>query len=241
MKPSDPIEDNQGKVEPSQPEAEARESESVTNEPGLPVEASKNLDDVAALRSKGPEDDELKNLDPDDRKALEKELLIHRFLSSAKGFWGHAGDRLAWLLSGSLLLFVLVTIGAQYGINLWNRHIFDALEKKDSATVLWLSAIFFPLAAATVTFGVVNVYVRMSLQRRWRAWLTDNVLTRWLNNGHYYQLNLISGDHQNPEYRIAEDVRISTDAPVDFVHGVVTASLSALTFIVVLSTLAPSH
>ncbi|MES2907266.1 MAG: ABC transporter ATP-binding protein/permease, partial [Pseudomonadota bacterium] len=64
--------------------------------------------------------------------------------------------------------------------------------------------------------------------------------TRWLRNGHYYQLNLISGDHGNPEYRIAEDLRIATDAPVDFVHGVMTASISALTFITVLWTIGGS-
>ena len=43
---------------------------------------------------------------------------------------------------------------------------------------------------------------------------------RWLTAGRYYQLNLVSGDHKNPEYRIADDVRIATEAPVDFVTGV---------------------
>jgi ABC-type uncharacterized transport system fused permease/ATPase subunit len=49
-----------------------------------------------------------------------------------------------------------------------------------------------------------------------------------------YQLNLVSGDHKNPEYRIADDVRVATEAPVDFVTGMTTAVLSAATFIVVL-------
>jgi hypothetical protein len=35
------------------------------------------------------------------------------------------------------------------------------------------------------------------------------VVSRWLTNGRYYQLNLVSGDHKNPEYRIAEDLRIA--------------------------------
>jgi putative ATP-binding cassette transporter len=74
----------------------------------------------------------------------------------------------------------------------------------------------------------------MSMQRRWRAWLNDHLLDRWLDGGRYYQLGLISGGHKNPEYRIADDVRIATDAPVDFVTGVATAVLSAATFIVVL-------
>ncbi len=74
----------------------------------------------------------------------------------------------------------------------------------------------------------------MTLQRRWRKWLTDTLVDRWLKSGRYYQLNLVSGDHQNPEYRIADDVRIATESPVDFVSGVTSAFLSAATFIVVL-------
>ena len=42
---------------------------------------------------------------------------------------------------------------------------------------------------------------------------------------------------ENPEYRIAEDLRIATDAPVDFIAGVTSAFLSAATFIVVLWTI----
>ena len=86
-------------------------------------------------------------------------------------------------------------------------------------------------------FAVVQVYARMTLQRRWRAWLTDNLVDRWLKNGRYYQLNLVSGDHKNPEYRIADDVRIATESPVDFVSGVTAGLLSAVTFIVVLWTI----
>jgi putative ATP-binding cassette transporter len=103
--------------------------------------------------------------------------------------------------------------------------------------VLWLSGVFFPLAFTSVGLGVAEVFARMGIQRRWRAWLTDNVVSRWLNNGRYYQLNLVAGDHKNPEYRIAEDLRIATDAPVDFVAGVTSAVLSAATFIAVLWTI----
>jgi putative ATP-binding cassette transporter len=77
----------------------------------------------------------------------------------------------------------------------------------------------------------------MMIQRRWRSWLTTSVIGRWLANGRYYQLNLIGGDHSNPEARIAEDLRIATEAPVDFVAGVIAAFLSASTFIMVLWTI----
>ena len=64
--------------------------------------------------------------------------------------------------------------------------------------------------------------------------MNNHVLDRWLKNGRYYQLNLVTGDHKNPEYRIADDVRVATEAPVEFATGVTTAILSAATFIVVL-------
>ncbi len=140
-------------------------------------------------------------------------------------------------MTGSLFVLIFANLAAQFGINLWNRKIFDALEQRDSDTVLYMSFVFFPLAAASVSIGVTNVWVRMTTQRRWRAWVSDAVISRWLKNGRYYQLNLVSGDHQNPGGRLTDDLRVATDAPVDFAVGVVQASLSALTFIAVLWTI----
>ena len=74
----------------------------------------------------------------------------------------------------------------------------------------------------------------MRMQRRWRAWLTEHVGDRWLDKGRYYQLNLIAGDHENPEGRLTEDMRIATEAPVDFAIGILTAFLTSATFIGVL-------
>src|SRR6195256_3015434 len=166
-----------------------------------------------------------------------KDYLLTRFWISARGFWAKSGDRLAWIFSIGLVVLIVTNVGFQYGINVWNRAIFDAIEKRDSATVYYLAAVFFPLAIGSVLLGVAQVFARMGIQRRWRAWLTSSVMTRWLANGRYYQLNLVGGDHENPEYRIAEDLRIATDSPVDFAAGVTSAFLSATTFIVVLWTI----
>jgi putative ATP-binding cassette transporter len=35
----------------------------------------------------------------------------------------------------------------------------------------------------------------------------------------------VTGDHKNPEYRIADDVRVATESPVDFAIGMTTAIL----------------
>jgi putative ATP-binding cassette transporter len=176
-------------------------------------------------------------LTPEEAEQARKGYLLTRFWISARGYWGGKGDRLAWPFSIGLLILIVGTVGFQYGINLWNRAIFDAIEKRDSATVFHLTAIFFPLAIGSVVLGVAQVFARMSIQRRWRTWLTTSVISRWLSNGRYYQLNLVGGDHKNPEYRIAEDLRIATDSPVDFIAGVTSAFLSAFTFVVVLWTI----
>jgi putative ATP-binding cassette transporter len=187
-------------------------------------------------KSRGAEE-KIKALEPADAGELKKRYLLRRFWKSAAEFWGKRGERLSWVLSGALLLIILLNLATSFGMNLWNREIFDALEKRDSETVLFLSMLYFPLLLASVFLSVTQVYARMTTQRRWRAWLNNHLIDRWFRNGRYYQLNLVSGDHKNPEYRIADDVRVATEAPVDFVTGMTTAVLSAATFIVVLWTI----
>src|SRR5947208_11194716 len=176
-------------------------------------------------------------MSPEEAEEARRDYLLTRFWIGARGYWGRNGDRLAWLFTIGLLLLIIGHVGFQYGINVWNRAIFDAIEKRDSATVYYLAAVFFPLAIGSVLLGVAQVFARMGIQRRGRAWLPHSGISRWLANGRYYQLNLVGGDHKNPEYRIAEDLRIATDSPVDFVAGVTSAFLSAATFIVVLWTI----
>ncbi|MBX5001450.1 ABC transporter ATP-binding protein/permease [Rhizobium lentis] len=176
-------------------------------------------------------------LTPEEAEQARKRYLLRRFWISARRYWGSSGDRLAWPCSIGLLVMICMNVGFQYGINRWNRGIFDAIERHDAGTVYYLSAVFVPLVLGSVALVTAQVYVRMMIQRRWRSWLTAAVIARWLANGRYYQLNLIGGDHKNPEARISEDLRIATEAPVDFIAGVIAAFLSASTFIVVLWTI----
>ncbi|WHO73034.1 ABC transporter ATP-binding protein/permease [Rhizobium sp. BT03] len=176
-------------------------------------------------------------LTPEEAEQARKKYLLKRFWISARHYWGRSGDRLAWPCTLGLLALIGINVGFQYGINLWNRSIFDAIEKRDAGTVYFLSAVFVPLVLGTVAVVTTQVALRMMIQRRWRSWLTTAVIGRWLANGRYYQLNLIGGDHKNPEARISEDLRIATEAPVDFIAGVISAFLAASTFIVVLWTI----
>src|SRR5438270_11990596 len=113
--------------------------------------SSKNSPDAGAAEDGDgvePSPPDVVEPDPDmsteEAEQARKDYLLTRFWISARGVWGKNGDRLAWILSIGLLILIVANVGLQYGINVWNRAIFDALERHDSATVYYLSAVFFP-------------------------------------------------------------------------------------------------
>ena len=165
----------------------------------------------------------------------QKKPLVRRFWMTARGFWSSKRSwKVAWLMTAVLIALVVGQLIFQYQLNVWNKAIFDALEKKDAATVGRQAMLFIPLCVGSIAVAVAVVYARMRMQRRWRAWLTEHTMTRWLAKGRYYQLNLIEGDHKNPEARIQEDIRIATEQPVDFAVGILSAVLTSVTFMGVL-------
>jgi len=160
--------------------------------------------------------------------------LVGRFWRTASGFWTRRRGPMAWSLSISLVVIVLAQLLVQYRLNFWNRDFFNALAERNGAG-LWNQALLFvPLAACNVTLAIVSVWGRMTMQRGWRAWLTRHLITYWLADDRYRRLYLVSGNHQNPEYRIAEDARMATDAPIDLALGLLAALLNGITFISVL-------
>jgi|SRR5579863_147098 len=160
--------------------------------------------------------------------------MLLRFWASAAGFWKGASGRLSWPLSMALVAIACAQLTIQYLLNYWNRDFFNALERRDGA-VLWSEAlIFVPLACSYIALAVVSVWGRMTMQRKWRQWLTTHIITLWLTNYRYRRLRFVSGEYQNAEYRISFDARIATDAPVDLAFGLLTSALTALVFIHVL-------
>jgi len=170
-----------------------------------------------------------------DREDAEtRRLLLGCFWESALGFWRKGAGSTAWVLTVTILVVAVVNVIVQYEITVWYRSMFDALDKRDGSGLLRLSLLFVPLTIANVGLAVAALQGRMTMQRTWRTWLNGHVLDRWLANGRYYQLNLVPGDHQNPEYRISDDLRLACEAPVDFGVGILNAVLSVITFVSVL-------
>jgi len=157
-----------------------------------------------------------------------------RFWQCAAGFWrgptAGATRGLMVILIAAPILELLV----QYRLNVWTRDFFDALERKDGATIGQQVLVFAPLAVAGVAVAIAGVWSRMKAQRNWREWLSRQLIERWLSNGGYRQMALRLDGDLNPEYRIAEDARVATDAPIDFGIGLLSSLLTVLTFIGVL-------
>ena len=87
-----------------------------------------------------------------------KQYLLARFWEAALGFWRKGGGPTAWLLTFAVIIITLVGLGVQYRLNIWNRAMFDGLEKRDGSRVLYQSIIFFPLILASVGVGVAATY-----------------------------------------------------------------------------------
>jgi ABC-type uncharacterized transport system fused permease/ATPase subunit len=157
-----------------------------------------------------------------------------RFLSIAAGFWKGKSGRLSWPLTIALVAIAIAQLAIQYFLNYWNRDFFNALERRDGA-LLWSEAlIFLPLACSNIALAVASVWGRMTMQRKWRQWLTTHLINFWLAKDRYRQLRFVSGEYQNAEYRISFDARIATEAPVDLALGLLTSTLTALVFLDVL-------
>jgi vitamin B12/bleomycin/antimicrobial peptide transport system ATP-binding/permease protein len=162
------------------------------------------------------------------------QYLLARYWEAALGFWRRDARQTAWLLTIAVFSIALLNLGLGLLLNIWNRVMFDGIDNRDMRIVLFQSVVFLPLVLASLAMAVADTYSKMSLQRRWRAWLNGHVLDRWLTSGRYYQLTLRAGEHTTPESRVAEDLRLSVDAPVDIVLGVFAAVISLITYIGVL-------
>ena len=157
-----------------------------------------------------------------------------KFLRMARGFWSGQTKRRAWLLTAGVLVFVILNLLAALGINRWNRFFFDALDRKDVATVWLAVGLILGLALFSAASQVGLVHMRMRLQLRWRQWLTRYLIRRWLSERRFYQLTIVTGEGSNPEFRIADDARLAIEPLVEFVNGLLNAILAALAFIGVL-------
>jgi len=162
---------------------------------------------------------------------------LWRFVLFALPFWSAEHK---WMNRGRLALIAALTVAqvaVQVGLNDWSARLYNALEARHLEAFLHQIVTFVLLLLASIAVFSTSLYVRRRLQFAWRVWLTKTTLSVWMAEGRHYQLGLIAGDHDNPDGRIAEDIRVTTESAVDLGQSLFYCILLLGTFINVLWTL----
>jgi vitamin B12/bleomycin/antimicrobial peptide transport system ATP-binding/permease protein len=161
-------------------------------------------------------------------------LLALRFWRSASGFWRAPSAIGAWIVTVALVGGTLLELALGFRLNYWNRDFFDAFGRRDGSALREQALLFLVLAGISITLAVLAVWSRMTMQRKWREWLTRYLIDRWLAGDQFHKLRSLRNEDRNPEFRIAEDARVATDSPVSMAVGLLSAMLNVVIFISIL-------
>lgn len=161
-----------------------------------------------------------------------------RLMSS---YW-HSQEK--WKARGLLAGVIALTLGQVYMLvllNGWNNDFYNALQQRAFEFFWPLIGQFAGFAFLHIIFAVYAVYVRQILEIKWRNWMTDKYLDRWLGHQTYYRLQVAGQDDMdNPDQRIADDVNSFVNLTLGLFVGVLKQATSLVAFVVILWNLSGS-
>src|SRR5262245_5194349 len=142
-----------------------------------------------------------------------------------------------WVGLGLLAAIVAIELG-QVGIavllNAWNARFYDALQHKNTAVFTQELLIFFALAGSFIVLAVYQLYLSQGLQIRWRQWMTNRLLQSWLKGATPYRMQLSADAVDNPDQRIAEDVKQFVSYTLSLGTGLIGAVVTLTSFVWIL-------
>jgi putative ATP-binding cassette transporter len=174
---------------------------------------------------------------------------LGHFLSDAwtlaAPYWRSEERWRARLLLGVVIVLNLSLVGMSVLLSYWNREFFNSLQEKNAeafwALLFWWRQTdsgpmpgFVFVAALYIMIAVYALYLRQALQIRWRSWMTREVLDRWLADRAYYRVALTDPGTDNPDQRIAEDLRQFVDNTLALGLGLMRSVVTLFSFILVL-------
>jgi putative ATP-binding cassette transporter len=162
---------------------------------------------------------------------------ILQFIALAGPYWN--SENKAGIRNRTLALIVLtmMQIGMAVVINKWSAGLFDALEQRSMAGLIKQIGLLVIIFATSMTITTTHLTVKRSLQIGWRSWLTERVSSKWMNRGRQYQVIFMPGEHDNPDGRIAEDIRIVAEEAIQLLHSLFYSLLLLFSFTQILWTL----
>jgi putative ATP-binding cassette transporter len=142
-----------------------------------------------------------------------------------------------WPGLGLLLVVVTLTLGMVYLsvlLNRWNNDFFTALQEKNAVAFRRQLVQVGWLVGAFIVLAVYQLYLNQMLEIRWRRWLTERYLRAWLTDRAYYRMQLVAGEADNPDQRIAEDVQLLISHTLALFIGGLRAVVTLGTFVAIL-------
>jgi len=163
------------------------------------------------------------------------------FRSSARNFTSIAtpyfrGDD-RWpgrILLVSVIALQLFQVWLNVKFNSWYNTFYNALQNKDWNVFIYQLGVFSILAAAFIVTAVYQLYLQQWLQIRWRRWLTKRYLGRWLEQGTHYRMRLKDDQADNPDQRIADDIRQFISSSLDIGIALLGSIVTLVSFVVIL-------
>ena len=149
------------------------------------------------------------------------------------------------LLLGAIIAIELGIVAITVLLNQWNARFYNALQDRNWDAFVYELGYFSVLAAIFIVVAVYQLYLNQWLQIRWRRWMTRAYLDRWLDGSNHYRMQLLGDAADNPDQRIAEDIRLFIEGGIlplglGLLNSVVTlASFSVILWS--LSAAAPLH
>lgn len=165
---------------------------------------------------------------------MQKAGFLTAFLALAKPYWVSEQRTKGLFLLAAVIGLSLGAVWLEVQFNTWNKDFYNALEKKDQPeffSQLWR---FTYLALIWIVVIVYRLYLQQMLYIEWRSWLNENFLERWLADRAYYRLQLADRGVDNPDQRIADDLRIFVDMTLDLSIGLLSAIVTLVSFTVIL-------
>ena len=165
---------------------------------------------------------------------LKSRQFLLEFLRLTKHFW--SSDKKIRIRT-TVFLLALLTIGQMIMAVLftkWSANLFNALEQHSMHDLVLQIGMLFFLVIIHMALTGSHLSVKRNLMVSWREWLTDHVLSRWMNAGRHYLISPIPIEHDNPDGRIAEDCRVATEDAVSLGHSLFYSILMLVGFTKVL-------
>jgi putative ATP-binding cassette transporter len=137
-------------------------------------------------------------------------------------------------LLASVIAIELSLVFISVLLNQWNNRFYNALQEKNWDGFVTEIGFFCVLATFYIALSVYQLYLNQWLQIRWRRWLTSHYLGEWLDGPNHYRMQLQGDAADNPDQRIADDVKLFVDQTLSIGVGLLSSVVTLVSFVFIL-------